>query len=99
MGSPYVQRLLKIPVLVKNGKFVLAIDQKPLPEFIAGSSFEILIDPTDIPDKSRLSEIEDEEVVPFLPKGTKLLAQVNAEKVPQGLGCFLHKSPGRIDRY
>src|SRR5262249_6852360 len=98
MASPYTQKLLKIPVVVKNGVPVLATDQKPLPKFSEGASFEILIDPTYIPDRSRLIEIEDDEVVPFLPKGTKLLAQVNANKVPQGLKGFLHKSPDRIDR-
>ncbi|SRR6266542_1588291 len=98
MNSPHIQKLLKIPVIVKNGVPVLAIDQKPLPKFSEGASFEILIDPTYIPDKSRLIEIEDDEVVPFLPKGTKLLAQVNAKKVPQELKGFLHKSPDRIEK-
>jgi hypothetical protein len=99
MVSPYTQKLLKIPVIVKNGELVLAIDQKPLPKFSEGASFEILIDPTAIPDKSRLIENEDEEAVQFLPKGTKLLAQVNADNVPKELNDFLHKSPRRIENY
>jgi hypothetical protein len=98
MASPYTQKLLKIPVTIKNGALVLAIDQKPLPKFSEGAYFEILIDPTHVPDKSRLVEIEDEEVVPFLSKETKLLAQVNAEKVPKELEGFLHKSPDRIEK-
>src|SRR5262245_20613128 len=98
MASLYIQKLLKIPVSVKNGVLVLAIDQKPLPKFSEGAPFEILIDPTHVLDKSRLIEIEDEEIVPFLPKGTKLLAQVNAEKVPKELISFLHRSPDRIEK-
>src|SRR5262245_53580566 len=98
MDSPHIQKLLKIPVIVKNGVIVLAVDQKPLPKFSEGASFEILIDPTYVPDRSRLIEIEDDEVVPFLPKGAKLLAQVNANKVPQELKGFLHESPDRIEK-
>jgi hypothetical protein len=97
MASPYAQKLLKIPGIVKDGVLVLASDEKPLPAFSEGASFEILINPIYVADKSRLFESEDERVVPFLPKGTKLLAQVNAEKVPQELKGFLHKSPSHID--
>src|SRR5262245_13439973 len=98
MVSPYTQKLLKIPVIVKNGELVLAIDLKPLPKFSEGASFEILIDPTHVPNKSRLIEIEDGEVVPFLPIGTKLLAQVNPDKIPKELNNFLHKFPNRIEK-
>lgn len=97
MASPYAQKLLKIPGIVQNGVLVLASDEKPLPEFSEGAAFEILINPIYVADKSRLFETEDEKVVPFLPSGTKLLAQVNADRVPQELKGFLHKSPSRIE--
>jgi len=99
MGSPYVQKLLKIPVIVKDGEIVLAIDQKPLPKFSDGASFDILIDPTLVPNKSRLIENKDDEVVPFLPIGTKLLAQVKPDNVPGALKKYLHEFPSRNENW
>jgi hypothetical protein len=97
MASPYTQKLLKIPATVKNGVLVLASDEEPFPEFSEGASFEILINPIYVADKSRLFESEDDKIVPFLSKGSKLLVQVNGDKVPQELKGFLHQSPSRIE--
>ncbi len=97
MASSHAQLLLKIPVIFKNGEFILPTDQKLLPKFSEGATFEILINQDYVPDKSRLIDRGGDKIVPFLPKGTKLLSQVNADNVPYELKNFLHKSPSRIE--
>jgi len=99
MALPNTQKRLKIPCVVKNGMLVLASDGQPLPKFRDEAEFDILIDATYVTDTSRLNEIEGESAVPFLPKGTRLLAQVNADNVPDNLRRFLHREPGFIDGY
>ncbi|MBO0722138.1 MAG: hypothetical protein J2P41_15040 [Blastocatellia bacterium] len=97
MANAYTQKLLRIPVFVEDGNFVLASDRQPLPRFDDGAFCEILIDSNYVRDQSRLSGAENEKEVPFLAKGTKLLAQVNGKLVPAELQRFLHDSPNEID--
>lgn len=99
MAIPNAQKRLKIRRVVKNGELVLASDEQPLPKFRDEAEFDILIDATYVTDTSRLNEIEGESAVPFLPKGTRLLAQVNADNVPDDLRRFLHREPSLIDGY
>ncbi len=91
------RKLLRIPFAVKNGVFLLTTDMRELPRFVEDATGEILIMPSFVLDISRLQRIETERVVDFLPEKTKLLAQVNAEKVPMKLRVFLHQEPDRID--
>jgi hypothetical protein len=97
MVNAYSQKLLRISVFVQDGYFVLASDRQPLPRFDEGAFCEILIDSNYVRDQSRLSGSENEKEVPFLPKGTKLLAQVNAKLVPDDLKRFLHEAPSEIE--
>ncbi|HKX27850.1 MAG TPA: hypothetical protein VJ302_09175 [Blastocatellia bacterium] len=97
MPKPYSQKLLRIPVFVQAGILVLASDRQPLPRFDDGAFCEILIDSNYVRDQSRLSGIENDREVPFLPVGTKLLAQVNGKLVPEGLRDFLHDDPFEIE--
>jgi hypothetical protein len=97
MPKTYSQKLLRIPVFVQDGSLVLASDRQPLPKFDDGAFCEILIDSIYIRDQSRLTGSENEREVPFLPGGTKLLAQINGKFVPHDLKGFLHDSPSEID--
>jgi hypothetical protein len=97
MTNAYSQKLLRIPVFVQDGDFVLASDREPLPRFDDGAFCEILIDSIYIRDQSRLSGSENDKEVPFLSRGTKLLAQVNGKLVPDDLRRFLHDSPSEIE--
>jgi len=95
--ADYSQKLLRIPVFVEDGNFVLASDRHPLPRFDEGAFCEILIDSNYIRDQSRLSGSENEKEIPFLPKGTRLLAQVNGKLVPAELRRFLNDAPSEIE--
>lgn len=90
MANAYSQKLLRIPVFVEDGDFVLASDRLPLPRFDEGAFCEILIDSIYLRDQSRLSGSENDREAPFLPRGSRLLAQVNAKLVPAELRRFLH---------
>jgi hypothetical protein len=98
MPNPYSQKLLRIPVFIQDGSFVLASDRQPLPGFDDGAFCEILIDSFYVRDLSRLGGSEADREVPFLSKGTKLLAQVNGKLVPHELRRFLHDSPSEIEK-
>ncbi len=97
MSNTNSQKLLRIPVFIQDGTFVLASDRQPLPGFDDGAFCEILIDPFHVRDLSRLRGSEADKEVPFLSKGTKLLAQVNGKMVPHDLKGFLHDSPSEIE--
>jgi hypothetical protein len=98
MPRTYSQKLLRIPVFVEAGAFVLTSDRQPLPTFDDGAFCEILVDAKYVRDQSRLSGSESERAVPFLPEGTKLLVQVNGKQVPNDLRRFLHDSPSEIEK-
>jgi hypothetical protein len=80
-----LKKTTRIPFRFKNGRFVHFDDDTEITELAEGCIGDIVIENFKITDEARLNEYNAEVEVPFLAKGTKLLARVNENHIPDAL--------------
>jgi hypothetical protein len=83
--SDPLKKTTGIPFRFTNGKFVHFDDNTEITELAEGCIGDIVIENFKITDEVRVNEYNVEVEVPFLAKGTKLLARVNESHIPDGL--------------
>ena len=80
-----LKKTTRIPFRFTSGKFVHFDDGTEITELAEGCIGDIVIENFKITDEDRVNEYNVEVEVPFLAKGTKLLARVTESHIPNQL--------------
>jgi len=91
-----LQKKTRIPFRVVNGQLVHFYDGTPIKDLSDGTVGDIVVNNYQIKDKARVSQYNSEQVVPFLPSNTLLIASVSLKSVPKDLRERLLSDHGKF---
>jgi hypothetical protein len=79
------EKTTKIPFKVLDGKLVHLYDQEPITELQEGITGDLIVKNFAVRDAARVRQYNVERVADFLPQGTRLMARISLQGVPQTL--------------
>jgi hypothetical protein len=85
-----LEKRTRIRFKVADGKLVHFYDGTPISELREGTIGEIIVNDFEIKDEARVRQYNLEADVDFLPEGTRLLARISTQSVPEHLRKRLH---------